>query len=181
MYTIIGGDRKEYGPVTAEQLRQWIAEGRAERPKPTSAAEGSGEWKPLSTFPEFAEALRAASWPGAARWRGLPACLLHSLERTSPCAPTGGANRAVPWAVLGPSDCATSVCSFGATFLVWLITFGCQFIPLVGGIVNWLICGVLYGGLYLIFLNRIRGRPASIGDVFAGFSMGFVQLMLVGS
>jgi uncharacterized membrane protein len=32
----------------------------------------------------------------------------------------------------------------------------------------------------LIFLNRIRGRPVSIGDVFAGFSLGFVQLMLVG-
>ena len=28
MYKIIGADQKEYGPVTAEQLRQWIAEGR---------------------------------------------------------------------------------------------------------------------------------------------------------
>ena len=32
----------------------------------------------------------------------------------------------------------------------------------------------------MIFLNRIRGRPVSVGDVFAGFSLGFVQLMLVG-
>ena len=29
MYTIIGGDGKEYGPVTAEQIRSWIAAGRA--------------------------------------------------------------------------------------------------------------------------------------------------------
>jgi hypothetical protein len=31
IYKIIGQDGKEYGPVTAEQLRQWIAEGRVER------------------------------------------------------------------------------------------------------------------------------------------------------
>ena len=28
MYKIIGGDQKEYGPVTAEQLRLWVTEGR---------------------------------------------------------------------------------------------------------------------------------------------------------
>jgi uncharacterized membrane protein len=69
---------------------------------------------------------------------------------------------------------------FGATAVVWLITFLCQWIPLAGGIANWLLHGVLYGGLYLIFLNRIRSHSATIGEVFAGFSSGFVQLMLVG-
>ena len=29
MFTIIGGDGKEYGPVNTEQLRAWIAAGRA--------------------------------------------------------------------------------------------------------------------------------------------------------
>ncbi len=29
MYKIIGADGKEYGPVTSEQVRQWITEGRA--------------------------------------------------------------------------------------------------------------------------------------------------------
>ena len=28
MYIIIGGDQKEYGPITADDVRQWIAEGR---------------------------------------------------------------------------------------------------------------------------------------------------------
>jgi hypothetical protein len=40
--------------------------------------------------------------------------------------------------------------------------------------------GVLYGGLYLVFLNRIRGRPAGVGDTFAGFNIAFAQLVLVG-
>ena len=53
MYKIIGADQKEYGPVTAEQLRQWITEGRADG-RTLVQAEG-GAWKPLSTFPEFAD------------------------------------------------------------------------------------------------------------------------------
>ena len=28
MYKIIGADKKEYGPVTGDQLRHWISEGR---------------------------------------------------------------------------------------------------------------------------------------------------------
>jgi hypothetical protein len=52
MYKIIGADGKEYGPITAEQLRQWIAEGRANA-QTRVLLEGTTEWKPLSAFPEF--------------------------------------------------------------------------------------------------------------------------------
>jgi len=52
MYKIIGQDGKAYGPITAEQLRQWIAEGRANAQTQT-LAEGAPEWKPLGTLPEF--------------------------------------------------------------------------------------------------------------------------------
>ena len=58
MYTIIGGDQKEYGPVTAEQLRRWIAEGRVNG-QTSVQAEGTTEWKPLAAFPEFADAFAA--------------------------------------------------------------------------------------------------------------------------
>src|SRR5438105_2078355 len=58
MYKIIGGDRKEYGPVSVDELRHWIAEGRLNG-QSLALAEGSVEWRTLSSFPEFAEALRA--------------------------------------------------------------------------------------------------------------------------
>jgi hypothetical protein len=58
MYKVIGGDQKEYGPVSAEQLRQWIAEGRAGA-QTKAQSEGSAEWQPLSAFPEFNDALTA--------------------------------------------------------------------------------------------------------------------------
>lgn len=54
MFTIIGSDGKEYGPVTAQQLRQWIAENRLNR---TMQAKREGEtvWQEIGSFPEFAE------------------------------------------------------------------------------------------------------------------------------
>ena len=61
MYKIVGGDQKEYGPITSDQVREWIAQGRANG-QTLASFEGSA-WKPLSTFPEFADALRTASPP----------------------------------------------------------------------------------------------------------------------
>src|SRR5437899_3501396 len=62
MYKIIGADGREYGPISAEQLRQWIAEGRANA-QTKVLPEGTTEWKSLSELPEFSVA--AASAPPA--------------------------------------------------------------------------------------------------------------------
>ncbi len=54
MFTIIGGDGKEYGPATADQLRGWIAAGRANLDTKAKAV-GSEEWRRLGDYPEFGE------------------------------------------------------------------------------------------------------------------------------
>jgi hypothetical protein len=56
MYKIIGADQKEYGPVTAEQMRQWIVEGRINGQTPVQAT-GDTAWKPLAMFAEFSAIL----------------------------------------------------------------------------------------------------------------------------
>jgi hypothetical protein len=55
MYKIIGADQKQYGPVSADEMRQWIAEGRVNA-QTLIQAEGQTDWRPLSSFPEFATA-----------------------------------------------------------------------------------------------------------------------------
>jgi hypothetical protein len=60
MFTIIGGDGKEYGSVTTEDLRKWIAEGRLNA-QSLAKAEGDAEFRPLSAFPEFANAFGAGT------------------------------------------------------------------------------------------------------------------------
>ncbi len=62
MYRIIGGDGKEYGPISAEQLRQWLAEGRVNA-QTSVQAEGSTEWQPLSAYPELASIASATPPP----------------------------------------------------------------------------------------------------------------------
>ena len=52
MYKIIGADGKEYGPVTTEQVRQWLSEGRANA-QTRVLLEGTTEWKALGELPEF--------------------------------------------------------------------------------------------------------------------------------
>src|SRR5688572_21287851 len=75
MYKIVGGDQREYGPITSDQVREWIGQGRANGQ--TLASFEGAPWKPLSTFPEFADALRVVSpppiaQPGVAGIPGVP-------------------------------------------------------------------------------------------------------------
>jgi hypothetical protein len=53
MYTIIGSDGNQYGPITGEQLRQWFQEGRVAAN--TQVQADGGSWKPFSGYPEFAD------------------------------------------------------------------------------------------------------------------------------
>ena len=80
-YTIIGGDKKEYGSVTAEDMRKWIADGRLNA-QSLVKEERDTEWRELSTFPEFAEALAAGSAP-------------PPTIRSPVAAPTGGREAAL--------------------------------------------------------------------------------------
>ena len=52
-YRIIGADGKMYGPAELEQVRQWLAEGRADSRTPVYV-EGSASWTYLGMLPELA-------------------------------------------------------------------------------------------------------------------------------
>ena len=55
MYRIIGSDQQEYGPVSADEIRRWVVEGRW-HPRSLVRIDGTNDWRPLSTFPELATA-----------------------------------------------------------------------------------------------------------------------------
>jgi hypothetical protein len=64
----------------------------------------------------------------------------------------------------------------GATLLGWLISVGLAFVPVLG----WAVGIVLMAGLDYMFLRRIRGEQIQIGDLFAGFNIAFLHLVLAG-
>jgi hypothetical protein len=61
MYKILGGDGKEYGPISADTVRQWVNEGRANAETQVQP-EGAG-WIALGQLPEFAALFAAPAIP----------------------------------------------------------------------------------------------------------------------
>jgi GYF domain 2 len=82
MYRIIGVDGKEYGPISADQLRQWIAEGRAITTTLVQAPDTT-EWKTLGSIPEFSLLFTAMASAGTG-----PAPAV-SIQRTNGFATAG--------------------------------------------------------------------------------------------
>ena len=52
MYTIVGADGKEYGPITAAHIREWIRDGRVNL-QTKAKLDREGVWKTLGDFAEF--------------------------------------------------------------------------------------------------------------------------------
>jgi len=105
MFTILGTDGKEYGPVSEAKIAEWIAAGRANL-QTQARHSNETEWKTLGDFAEFnatmpppavagtATAMAPASVAPAAagrelagRWLRLGAALLDSIIGTMFAAP----------------------------------------------------------------------------------------------
>jgi uncharacterized membrane protein len=174
-YTIIGGDHQEYRDITENQVRQWIFEGRLNA-QSLAKGEGDTQWRPLAQFPEFAEVLAAQAAAPLAPTGFAPsaACLERDYDLDIGGCVSRGWN--LFWNNVGLLLMAA---------LIYLLIEGMiallGAIPFIGplfSIANLLIVGPLLGGLYYVFIRTIRGQPAEIGDVFAGFGKSFIQLFL---
>jgi uncharacterized membrane protein len=179
MYKFIGGDRQEYGPVTAEVLRQWILEGRANG-RSLAQPEGTTDWKPLAAFPEFADALSVQATVAAAEAQAQSASAL----------PTDVLTR--EWSVEMGSCLSQGVDlfqrNFGLLFGGVVVYFGIAMalallgmIPFIGwsfSILHVIIAGPLLGGVYALFLRTMRNQSASVDTVFSGFRERFLHLFL---
>lgn len=177
MYKVIGGDNQEYGPVTSEELCQWIADGRLSR-QSLAQAEGTKEWRALAAFPEFEDALAAQT--NHRDNASAPPTFPRRRARAELSEDEGTVNVADCLSRSGQLLGANLGLLIGASALTWCLGLLCQLVPLVGGMLYMFLYGAFYGGLYLVFLKRIRGQPASVGDIFAAFSLSFGQLALTG-
>jgi hypothetical protein len=174
LYTIIGGDGREYGPVSTEQLRQWVQEGRANA-QTRVRADGATEWATLGALPEFTD-------------------LFTTTAGTTVLAPPPAIVEPKAWAAevltrdydFRVGDCLSRGWQLvksdfwllvGASFVATIITSGGG-IPYLGALIGLVVGGPMMGGLYILFLRKIRGGNVSFGDAFIGFSAAFVPLML---
>jgi hypothetical protein len=196
LYTIIGGDGKEYGSVLAEDLRRWITEGRLNA-ESLVKAESDAEFRPLSTFPEFADAFAPqAPAPGAPPPFPTAASLAdgdYDLDIGGCLSRGWELVKAKSWPVVGVSA-LVFIIVIAFNQLTGLFTRAPieamikqhQFSP--GGIAIVLLVSILGGPVYMVlmaglvkyFLKLVRGEPADIGDAFSGFGPMIGQLVLLG-
>jgi hypothetical protein len=178
MYTIIGGDGREYGPVTAEQVRSWIAGGRANLQTRIKAA-GSDAWRTVADFPELSggPAPAAAAPEAAAPRSGAPAPASapasqppdRKLDVLSCYERSWNLLKANFWAFVGVGFLTSviyAVLGCGHFAGVFVVT------PLFGAVVG--------AGAYYFVLLRLRGQPAAFADMFAGFTRAFLTLLVAG-
>jgi len=178
-YTIIGGDGKEYGPVTEIDIRLWIAEGRLNA-QSQAKAEGDAEFRPLAQFPELAAAFAAAAPAPIAPLSGADDADWQADVLARPPELKLGECLAAGWSFLG----ANAGFLAGAVLLTWMANFCLVMVsvtvPILGPIILMCFNGILMGGFYLACLRRLRGEDVSPLDAFCGFKVAFVQLMLTG-
>jgi GYF domain 2 len=185
MYTIIGGDGKEYGPVNKEQVLAWIASGRANLDT-LAKNEATLSWKPLREFSDFSP---------------------HGVDQTSSATPpvTATEDTSAAHANLEPKKIAENFIArgkklevsscydrawklvkahfwalLGTTFLIIIVQAFINTIPVLGKFASLVIGGVFSGGLQYYYLKKIRGLPTTAGDAFSGFSLAFLPLLLGG-
>jgi hypothetical protein len=113
MYKMLGVDGKEYGPISADQLRQWVVEGRANA-QTRVLSEGATEWKPLAEIPELAQSLPVT--PAAQ-----PVAIPQAVMPVSASPRTNG--MAVASLVLGIISVTCGLCCYGFPFNLLAIIF----------------------------------------------------------
>jgi hypothetical protein len=164
MYMIIGGDGREYGPVTAQQVRDWMAAGRVNK-ETQARAEGTDAWLRVGDIPELnppetaPAASSAVTLPGRAQELDVFGCYERSWELLK----------------------ANFLPLVGTNILIVLIQLALGLLERFGVyFLGTIFSGVFSGGYFYFILIRIRGGSSSLGDAFSGFTRAFVNLVGIG-
>jgi hypothetical protein len=198
VFKIIGGDQKEYGPASLEEVCQWIAEGRANG-QTLICAEDSTEWKSLGTMPEFASALASGPKPafgpaaepdGAVGQSRADDSFDDGVFDVARCLHQGWILfKTYPSLILGAGGLVLVVQLLIAWACpVWNIPIslpspgptehGTFLLPVWVTLVDLLVRGILYGSLMGLMLRLIRGTFIGFGELLADLQPAIPHLIL---
>lgn len=193
-YTIIGGDGKEYGPVSGEDLHKWISEGRLNA-QSLAKAESDAEFRPLSAFPEFADAFA----PQAAAPDTPPVFSTGSLAEGDYDLDIGGCFsrgwelvKSNFWPTVGVTALVMIIIgainqliglftrpAMNSLIVEHQVTTGAILVVVLSTVASAPIYTIFTAGLLKYYLKLIRGEGAQVGDAFSGFGPSIGQLILL--
>lgn len=177
MYKIIGADKKEYGPVDAETLRQWYTQGRVNA-QTLIRPDSGGEWQPLSAYPELADIAGTAQNPPPFSASAPSAAVApemmsadYDLDLGECISESWTALTRNFGLVLGASVVFMLI-QGGMSAFAQIPFFGLLMLP-----VSLIVTGPLTGGFYYFLLRNVRRENVDIGDIFAGFKKNMGQMI----
>jgi hypothetical protein len=174
-YFVIGTDGRHYGPLSADEIRTFLADGRVSR---YSRARRSTEaqWTALRDMAEFEEVTRPPHLGGGVV--AAPSAAEPGVET-----PTGATVHLDPvscfrraW-LLVSRDFAVLA---GWTLVVAMIIMATSLIPRVGWLVGVLVNNLLMSGVYVLFLARMRGFRPSLADVVTVVRTSAITIVVAG-
>ncbi len=151
MFTILGADGKEYGPVAAAKITEWITGGRANLQTQARRA-GETEWKTLGDFVEFNPAA------------------------TPPPLPTGSSVMAAPAAPAPLAAVADQpeLADRGVRLGAFLIDYLLSVLVTVPGFL------ILGPAFFSVFLSAMRGAEPDFSALQAGTLLTGMAVLVLG-
>jgi hypothetical protein len=193
-YTIIGGDGKEYGFISPEDIRKWVAENRLNA-QSLVKSEGDAEFRPLSTFPEFADVFAprtpgTIAPPGSATYAPSGDWITRDYELDiGECVKRGwnlfkndmgilfSAFLIAILVIIGAGMVMGVISGIIPKSLMSMIPFQLTYNMATQALLA-LLQGPILGGLFYVYIQRMRGLPTGAGDVFVGFQRAYGRLFL---
>lgn len=175
-YDMIGGNGNAYGPVSADQIRRWISEKRANAGTHIRLS-GLVEWGPISSFSEF-----DSSFPELHPTQESELTEDVEAEIPPPATPAS-----LPFTVGGCLGGGRDLLNrnfmpiAGGCLAVWMVNMALNFIPLVGVIAVLFLIGPLYGALFRMVLDRKRGLETTFFQAWSGLQAQVPTLIVAGA
>lgn len=181
-YFLIGTDGRHHGPLSQDDVRTWLVDGRANRYS-RARRESEERWTALREMPEFEEETRPPFVGGATPDRASTTegtgtdrqqqrdATMDRRRRLDPisCFRRAWWLVARDFAILG-----------GWTLIVAMTIITTSVVPKVGWVIGLLLNNLLTGGVYRLFLLRMRGVAVTFNGVLETIRNNAGQLVLAG-
>lgn len=183
-YFLISTDGRHCGPLSPDDVRVWLADGRASRHS-RARRDGETAWTALREMPEFEEVTRPPYVGG-----GNPTDITADDEQPGaeaafdndmPPAQVGAGLDALAcfrrgWQLLTRDFAVLASWTLGVAIIIMLVGL----IPRVGWLVGMVVNNLLMAGLYLLFLARMRGFSPSASDLARVVQSSAMPIVLAG-
>jgi hypothetical protein len=179
-YFLIGTDGRHYGPLSQDDVRTWLADGRAGRYS-RARRDTEDQWTALRDMPEFEEDTRPPHLGGGNPGSASVAETQPESEHRQDVAVSGR---------LDPVSCFKRAWWLltrdfallgGATLLAALLIIGISVIPRVGWLLGLLVNNLLMSGIYVLFLARMRGTRPTANEIALTVRAAALRIVVAGA